>query len=969
MTHPAFNLIRRQQISTLNVELQEYQHLKTGARHFHLQANDNNNVFLVAFLTVPEDSTGVAHILEHTTLCGSQRFPVRDPFFMMTRRSLNTFMNAMTSSDWTAYPFASQNKKDFYNLLEVYLDAVFFPHLSPLDFAQEGWRLEFEKPDDSSSPLVYKGIVYNEMKGALSSPNQSIWEELSQLLYPTITYHFNSGGEPKEIPNLTYEQLKSFHAAHYHPSNAIFMTYGDIPAEEHQNYFEEKALKQFEKLELDLSIPDEQRYQAPIKKEGFYAVEENEELDNKCYVLIAWLLGKNTDARDWLNAHLLSGMLLDDSASPLRQALEITELGTAPSGLSGLESSTREMNFCAGLEGCNAENADAVEALIFEVLQQVANEGVPQERLESVLHQMELHQREITGDHVPYGLRLLLNSLTPAIHGGDPLSMLDIDPALEALRKDVQNPDFIKNLVKTQLLDNPHRVRLVMKPDPELNAKRIAEETQRLADLKAQLNSEEISKIIEQTQQLADRQNTQDNPELLPKVTLKDVADDLLIVDGKASEIKKIPTTWFAQGTNGMVYQEVVLDLPDLSEELIDLIPIFCDAITEVGVGNRDYLATQSWQSAVSGGIRAGVTVRGGVHDVQQTRNLFMLSGKSLARHHADLTQLIHDTFTKVRFDETSRLRDLVAQARLEVENSIPSRGIALVNNTAVSRLNPSSALAYRWSGFGGIRYLKKLDDALNDESQLLELSQKLTELRDILINTPRQLLIISEAERQADIAQALENYWDFEPQKTNLLKLPSISGQTREAWGVNTQVNFTAKAYQTVPYAHPDAPILSVLGDFLRNGYLHRTIREQGGAYGGNASYDSDNGAFRFFSYRDPRLVETLADYDRSLTWLQETSHESRVLEEAILGIIARIDRPSSPAGEAKTAFFGNLHGRTPELRRSFRSKILNVKIEDLQRVAAQYLRPELANIAVVSNPKLLEEHADKLGLKLETL
>ncbi len=185
----------------------------------------------------------------------------------------------------------------------------------------------------------------------------------------------------------------------------------------------------------------------------------------------------------------------------------------------------------------------------------------------------------------------------------------------------------------------------------------------------------------------------------------------------------------------------------------------------------------------------------------------------------------------------------------------------------------------------------------------------------------------------------------------------------------MNTQVNFTAKAYQTVPYAHPDAPILSVLADFLRNGYLHRAIREQGGAYGGNASYDSDNGAFRFFSYRDPRLVETLADYDRSLTWLQETSHESRVLEEAILGIIARIDRPSSPAGEAKTAFFGNLHGRTPELRRSFRSKILDVKIEDLQRVTEQYLRPELANIAVVSNPKLLEEHADKLGLKLETL
>lgn len=969
MSHPSFYLKRRHFISSLKIEFQEYQHIKTGARHFHLQAADNNNVFLVAFLTVPQDSTGVAHILEHTTLCGSQRFPVRDPFFMMTRRSLNTFMNAMTSADWTAYPFASQNKKDFYNLLDVYLDAVFFPHLSPLDFAQEGWRLEFEKPDDSSSPLVYKGVVYNEMKGALSSPAQAIWEELSQLLYPTTTYHFNSGGDPKEIPNLTYEQLKTFHAAHYHPSNAVFMTYGNLPVEEHQSFFEDKALRHFEKLDLKLRIPDEQRYIEPIKKEGFYAVEEHEGLENKCYVLIGWLLGKSANPREWLNAQLLSGMLLDDSASPLRQALETTTLGTAPSALSGLEASAREMSFCAGLEGCNADHAQAIEALILEVLQRVATEGVALERLEAVVHQIELHQREITGDHVPYGLRLLLNLLTPIIHGGDPLAMLDLDPALEQLRADIQHPDFIKNLVKTHLLDNPHRVRLVMKPDPQLNAKRVAEETQRLAALKATLTAAETTQLIEQAQQLAARQTQNDNPDLLPKVTLKDIADEMFIAQGHTNQINNMPVTWFAQATNGMVYQEIVLDLPALNEELLDLIPIFCDVITEVGVGTRNYLDTQRWQSAVSGGLRAGVTVRGGVYDVQQTRNLFMLSGKALARHHADLTHLLYDTFTKVRFDELSRLRELIAQMRIETEHAIPSRGITLVNNLAVSRLNPSSALAYRWSGCGGIRLLKKLDDALHDKTQLIKLSEKLTKLRDLLIAAPRQLLVISEAERQPEIAQYLEKHWDFPSQPTKLLTLPTVNGQTREAWGVNTQVNFTAKAYKTVPYSHPDAPVLTVLGDFLRNGYLHRAIREQGGAYGGAAAYDSDNGAFRFFSYRDPRLTETLADYDRSLEWLQDTAHHSSALEEAILGVIARIDRPSSPAGEAKTAFFGNLHGRTPALRRAFRSAVLKVNLEDLQQVALKYLHPQHAHIAVLGNPKSIEEASYKLGLTRETL
>ncbi|MFT5483627.1 MAG: Zn-dependent M16 (insulinase) family peptidase, partial [Halieaceae bacterium] len=244
--HPAFELITTSHIEALKTDVSYYRHRKTGAEHYHMAADSNENVFLVALRTVPEDSTGVAHILEHTALCGSERYPVRDPFFMMIRRSLNTFMNAFTSSDWTAYPFASQNRKDFSNLLDVYLDAVFFSRLDPLDFAQEGHRMEFTDPTDSSTPLVYKGVVFNEMKGAMSSVSSTMWQALCHHLFPTNTYHFNSGGEPECIPDLSYEQLKDFYRSHYHPSNAIFMTFGDIPAEEHQAIFEERALSRFE---------------------------------------------------------------------------------------------------------------------------------------------------------------------------------------------------------------------------------------------------------------------------------------------------------------------------------------------------------------------------------------------------------------------------------------------------------------------------------------------------------------------------------------------------------------------------------------------------------------------------------------------------------------------------------------------------------------------------------------------------
>ena len=264
MAQANFELLREESVNSLNINFQEYRHQATGARHFHIAADDNNNTFLVAFRTVPKDSRGVAHILEHTSLCGSERFPVRDPFFMMIRRSLNTFMNAFTACDWTAYPFATQSEKDFYNLLQVYLDAAFFPSLHPLDFAQEGHRLEFAEANNPESELLYKGIVFNEMKGAMGTPERRVWQSLQSALFPNNTYHYNSGGEPHDIPDLSYQQLRDFHARFYHPSNALFMTFGDLPPQQHQEQFEQQVLKRFQALAIDTEIADTKRLsQAP----------------------------------------------------------------------------------------------------------------------------------------------------------------------------------------------------------------------------------------------------------------------------------------------------------------------------------------------------------------------------------------------------------------------------------------------------------------------------------------------------------------------------------------------------------------------------------------------------------------------------------------------------------------------------------------------------------------------------------
>ncbi|MCW9012443.1 MAG: insulinase family protein [Gammaproteobacteria bacterium] len=962
--HPAFEWLGSERIESLNIVVEEYRHIKTGAQHYHLVADNSENVFLVALRTVPMDSTGVAHMLEHTALCGSESYPVRDPFFMMIRRSLNTFMNAFTSSDWTAYPFASQNRKDFNNLMDVYLDAVFFSRLHELDFAQEGHRFEFAKADDPNSDLVFKGVVFNEMKGAMSSPVSTLWQTLTEHLFPTTTYHYNSGGDPEHIPDLSYEELKAFYKTHYHPSNAVFMTFGDISAYEHHLRFEEKALRRFDRLDVQIEVDDEQRYQAPREFEDVYALDEDD-LDDKTHIVMGWLLGKSTSLEDMLQAHLMSSVLLDNGSSPLRHALETTELGAAPSPLCGLEDSNREMSFMCGVEGSEADNTKAVEALIMQVIEDVANNGVPQESVEAVLHQLELGQREIGGDGYPYGMQLILGSLSAAIHRGDPVAVMNLDPVLEKLRQDIQDPEFIKQLVRKNLLENQHRVCLTMKPDAELNKRKEQAEAERLAAVKAKLSDAEKQHIIDQAAALQARQNEQDDPDVLPRVGLDDVPAAMNIPTGSLINIGNAQTSIYEQGTNGLIYQQVVIDLPELDEELIDLLPYYTSCLTELGCGDKDYLQTQAWQSSVSGGLNAYTSVRGGVDDVQAVKGVFVLSGKALARNHQQLNELMQQTLENVRFDEQARIRELMAQKRARREQSITGSGHSLAMTAASSGMSPAAALSHRLSGLAGVKYLKQLDDSLDDAENLNVLCEKFKSLHEKILQAPRQYLLVTENAMQEALEKDMATFWQHNPQAVDSdFTLAEMQYQVKQAWITSTQVNFCAKSYATVNVEHEDAAALTVLGGFMRNGFLHRVIREQGGAYGGGASHEPANACFKFYSYRDPRLTETLDDFDQSIKWLLEEDHEWRQLEEAILGVISSLDKPGSPAGEAKQAFHNDIFGRTAEQRQHFRQRVLKVSLDDLKRVGKTYLRPENASIAVITNSAMADT-VKQLGLE----
>jgi len=972
----AFEFISSTEISSLNLTVEHYQHKKTGAVHYHLAADNQEKVFMVALRTMPKDNTGVAHILEHTALCGSDKYPVRDPFFMMTRRSLNTFMNAMTSSDWTAYPFASQNDKDFDNLLSVYLDAVFFARLDEMDFAQEGHRVEFEEMEDSATDLVYKGVVFNEMKGAMSSPVSQLWQKISKHLFPTTTYHYNSGGEPAEITSLSYEQLKTFYTSHYHPSNAIFMTFGDLDVSELQGKIDQQALAKFDKQDQQWSVPLEQRLAAPMRIEESYSVETDDadELADKTHHVIAWLLGESANLKEQLEAHLLSQLLLDNSASPLRKALEKCEFATAPSPMCGLEDSNREMSFMCGIEGSNVIDADAFEKLVFEVLNDVADKGVEQEEIDSVLHQLEFHQREIGGDSHPYGMQLIFSGMSAATHYGDPVAMINIEPALEALKEDVKDPEFVQNLVKDLLLSNRHFIRLSLRPDSELGAEELRIEKDKLAKMKAELSEQDAQAIVQQSLDLKARQEQEDDSELLPSVGLEDVPTEIKYPEADSDEVRQQAKladniVSYSTGTNGIVYQQLITNLPALNTEELQLLPLLGYTWTEVGA-TGNYLEQQQKQAAYCGGISSYASIKPKAisEDNQQDEMLayYTFSGKALASNQQEFSELMRETVLQADFSDAERIGELTGQISARRLQGITGNGHGLAMQVAAAQVSEHAAMM---SDISGLPLTQRLKQAQQEDSSKRseQLAKELQALQQKVISQPTEVLLIQDKEQLSAHAQSVASWQqDYAESPFNIAQADAASlasSALHNYWMVDSQVNFCAMAFPTVNQLHPDAPALSVAAGILRNGFLHTAIREQGGAYGAGASQDSNLGIFKFYSYRDPRIEGTFDDFKASISWILNDAKDEGLVEQSILGIIGSMDRPSSPAGEAKLIHHALKSGRTPERRLAYRQGLLSVTLADVKRVIETYLLSAEGKKAVLA-PKGTADIAAKLGL-----
>ena len=954
-----FNLQEQKNIPLLDVNAQIYNESEFNCKHIHLESDSNEKVFMVAFRTIPEDSTGVAHILEHTALCGSKKYPVRDPFFMMIRRSLNTFMNAFTSSDWTAYPFATLNKKDFNNLLGVYLDSAFFPNLDSLDFAQEGHRLEFKEKNNPESEIEIKGVVYNEMKGAMSSITSQLWHGMSQHLYSSSTYKHNSGGDPENIIDLSHEDLVNFHQKHYHPSNATFFTFGNVDPLEIQSFIKENVLDNFSPSDEVVAVKNEDRLESPKVVSDFYNPQPGDE--NNHHIVLSWLLNESHNPVQLLETYLMSNILLDNSASPLRKVLESTKLGKSPSPLTGLEADQKELVFAAGLEGVDSNKSKEVEKLIMDCLTKLVEDGVPKDLIDSSLHQLEIRQREITGSGMPFGLQIMLTCLPACIHNDNPLNVLDLDSAFNTIKNNLKTENYIENLIDRSLIKNNHRLTYSLIPDTELNKKNEEKIQNKVFEITKNFSSDDKEKLIKLANDLEKRQNSIDDPEVLPKVTKEDIPKTRNYASPIAFAKDKSTDYFYKSGTNGIVYHSMIFPCDALDENELKIASLFSNTLTDIGLGKDGYEDIQKYQSSITGGISASFITLPNTSD-DTFKLALKVSSKSLEGNESYMQDLILRTVKESSFDETKRIEELLEFISSDNEKSVIQNGHILSMSNAASQISDIASTNDLTSGLRFIHNTNHLSKLIGEDDELAKYLELLRSINSKISNTPSHLFTASaldKAKLNLDFT-IKENTHHYKNQGLVALQSNPIG------WITGSQVCFCAEAFPTVDYKHEDAPALTVLGTVLRNGYLHSAIREKGGAYGAGASQDSNNKVFKFFSYRDPKCTETFKEFKKSREWSIKNITEEQ-LEEGVLGVISSIDKPLSPFGEAMSDFMSSLDQKTQDERLSFRSKVKECSLADLAMVSEKYLFNESKRSAIAGQN--YETELKDLGFEIKNI
>ncbi|KAF2141832.1 uncharacterized protein K452DRAFT_250720 [Aplosporella prunicola CBS 121167] len=940
-----FTLKRAKHVPELELTALHLQHDKTGADYLHVARDDSNNVFSIGFKTNPPDDTGVPHILEHTTLCGSEKYPVRDPFFKMLPRSLSNFMNAFTSSDHTTYPFATTNPQDFKNLMSVYLDATLHPLLKANDFTQEGWRIGPEnplQPASADNQLAFKGVVYNEMKGQMSDASYLYYIRFQDHLFPDIN---NSGGDPQKITDLTHEQLKKFHSDHYHPSNAKVFTYGDMPLDDHLKEIGSQ-LDRFQKIKVDTDI------KTPISlKDGPKNVTMKGPVDPlvpqdmQYKTSTTWLVCDTSDVLETFSLGVLSSLLLDGYGSPLYRGLIEAGLGPDWSPNTGFDGSGKTGVFSVGLNGVKQEDIPKVKEAIFKTLAEAKEKGFSKSKVDGILHQLELGLKHKTAH---FGMGLMQRLKPGWFNGVDPFDALAWQETVDAFKSNYAKGGYLEGLLEKYLL-NDNTLTFTMEPSESYAQELVVEETERLAkkilDTTKNFGTEEDAhKFLEQREvELLEEQESGRKQDLscLPTVHVKDIPRQKEKKEFRDSKTGDVKVQWREAPTNGLTYFRAVNVFNDLPDELRELIPLFSDAIMRLGTKDKTMEELEDLIKAKTGGISVGYHSTNSPLAINEYEEGLAFAGYALDRNIPDMYELLRMIIMETNFDgpeAEKNIKQLLQASASGAVNTVAESGHAYARRFAEAGLTPAGRLREQTTGLTQV----KLTTNLASRDSLSDIIDKLKTIQSLAIANTKSLRVALTcgSESSSTNEAALNKFLSSIPQSPAAMptvsRLTSFPRNAKSFFPLPYQVYYSGLAIPTVPYTSAQGAPLQILAQLLTHKHLHHEIREKGGAYGGGAYANGLGGIFGFYSYRDPNPQNTLKIINESGVWARERDWTPRDLEEAKLSVFQGLDAPESVSQEGMHRF---LSGVSHEMQQTRRQQLLDVTRDEVRDAAEKWL------------------------------
>lgn len=956
----AYTLLEKRKIKELNSVGYLMKHNKTGARVVLMSNDDENKVFYIGFRTPPKDSTGVAHIIEHSVLCGSDKFPVKDPFIELAKGSLNTFLNAMTYPDKTLYPVASCNDKDFKNLMDVYLDAVFHPNIYREEkiFKQEGWHYEMESMEDE---LTINGVVYNEMKGAFSSPDDMLDREIMNSLYPNTSYAVESGGDPDVIPELTYEDFLAFHKKYYHPSNSYIYLYGDMDMAEKLTFLDEAYLSHYDRLEVDSVLKSEPSFEKPVTVCKQYPIMESESEKDSTYLSYNISLGDGMDKEGYIACQIFDYVLCSAPGAPLKQAL--IDKGIGKDIYSMYVSDVKQPFFSIVAKNANKEQLSEFTKTIEENLEKLAKQGIDKKALRAGLNYYEFRFREADFGSYPKGLMYGLQMMESWLYDESrPFMHLEAGETYQNLRKAIDS-DYYEKLLRKSLIDNQHKTIVIVEPVKGLTGKKDRELEEKLAKKKAGMSKEQLEEIVAQTKALKRYQEEPDKKEDLEKIPLLTRADMKKEAPKYVNEVKRVGGTVLLYHdifTNGIGYLRFIFDLKNVPEELFPYVGLLKSILGLIGTKHYTYGELYNEINIQTGGISPVANTYTDARNMDDYTATMEIKVKVLYENLEQAFQLAEEIIMFSDFRDTKRLHELAAELKSQKQANMMSAGHSFALVRALSYISKTAAVSDQISGLPFYRLLEELDSDFENRKD--ELVDKLSRLAVCLFR-PENLMVDYTASKEGlrNIETLIVSFCD------RLHKEPiTASGyepalkRKNEGFMSSSQVQYVCRAGNFHKQGLPYTGALKVLKVMLSYDYLWTQVRVKGGAYGCMCNFGKSGESY-FVSYRDPNLEKTIDVYEHAAEYIRNFDADERTMTQYIIGALSELDMPMTPANKGTYSLAGYMTHYTDEQVQKERDELLAATSQTI-RSLADYISTFMESdcLCVVGNEEKIKKQAE---------